>query len=75
MPCVASGADPDAPPIPEAELAAVTIGDLAPLDGPIVLAPPDPAWADADEREAAVRAVLGERVRLLEHVGSEHRPF
>jgi GrpB-like predicted nucleotidyltransferase (UPF0157 family) len=49
----------------------VTIGRRRRVDGPVHLAASDPAWPDLYEREAArVRALLGDRVRLLEHVGS-----
>jgi GrpB-like predicted nucleotidyltransferase (UPF0157 family) len=45
------------------------------LDGPIVLADYDPAWPASFEREAArVREILGERVGVLEHVGSTSVP-
>jgi len=49
----------------------VTIGERRRVDGPVHLAASDPVWPDLYEREAArVRALLGDRVRLLEHVGS-----
>lgn len=45
------------------------------LDGPIRLVPYDPEWPRMYEREAArVRGVLGERVLLLEHIGSTSVP-
>ena len=63
-PRVASGADPDLPPISGEELAAVTIGELTPLNATIPLLPYDPAWPRSYELEAAaVGAVLGDRVR------------
>ena len=53
----------------------VTIGPRRRVDGPIVLADPDPGWPALYEREAArVRAALGERVLLLEHAGSTSVP-
>ena len=59
----------------EDELQAVTIGAPNRVDGPIVLAEYDPAWALLYEREAdRVRATLGSRVRLLEHAGSTSVP-
>jgi GrpB-like predicted nucleotidyltransferase (UPF0157 family) len=59
----------------EDELQAVTIGAPNRVDGPIVLAEYDPAWALLYEREAdRVRAALGSRVRLLEHAGSTSVP-
>ncbi len=58
------------------EVQAITIGPVAKLaDGKVVLVPYDPEWPALFEREAArVRAALGHRVRLLEHVGSTSVP-
>ena len=54
---------------------AVTIGALWRADGPIILADYDASWPDMYEREAdRVRTILGDRVRLLEHVGSTSVP-
>jgi GrpB-like predicted nucleotidyltransferase (UPF0157 family) len=52
------------------------VGGARPLPGGrIILVEYDPAWPGLFAREAArVRAVLGERVRLLEHVGSTSVP-
>ena len=62
-------------PTPVEEIRAATIGELAPLAGPIVLADYDPAWPGLFEREAArIRSILGDRVRLLEHTGSTSVP-
>lgn len=62
-------------PFTEDELAAVTIGELAPVTGPIALAEPDPTWPSLYAREAKrIRSALGDRVRLLEHVGSTSVP-
>ena len=59
----------------EAELQSATIGPPTRVDGPIVLADYDPEWPRLYDREAArVRATLGTRVRLLEHVGSTSVP-
>ena len=59
----------------EEELQAVTLVPLTPLNGPILLAEYDPAWPQLFAREAArVRGALGERVLLLEHVGSTSVP-
>ena len=56
-------------------MGSVTIGPRRRVDGPIVLADYDPGWPVLYEREAArVRGVLGDRVRLLEHVGSTSVP-
>jgi GrpB-like predicted nucleotidyltransferase (UPF0157 family) len=59
----------------EAELRAVTVGELQPVSGPIELVDYDSAWPGLFEREAErIRAVLGDRVRLLEHTGSTSVP-
>jgi GrpB-like predicted nucleotidyltransferase (UPF0157 family) len=56
-------------------LAAVTIGGRPRHDGPIELVDHDPAWAARFEREAKrIRGALGERARLVEHVGSTSVP-
>jgi GrpB-like predicted nucleotidyltransferase (UPF0157 family) len=55
----------------EDELRAHTVGELQPLSGSIELADYDPAWAELFRREAErIRAILGERVLQIEHVGS-----
>jgi GrpB-like predicted nucleotidyltransferase (UPF0157 family) len=55
----------------EAELAAVTIGPLEFLDGPVSLGEYDPRWPELFAIEAQrIRGALGERVVQLEHVGS-----
>jgi len=57
------------------ELAAVTVGPIKAFGGKIELAPYDPEWPGLYEREAAhIRKILGERVLLLEHVGSTSVP-
>ena len=59
----------------EAELRAVTVGELQPVSGPIELVDYDSAWPGLFEREAErIRAALGDRVRLLEHTGSTSVP-
>jgi GrpB-like predicted nucleotidyltransferase (UPF0157 family) len=59
----------------EDEIRAATIGEPTRADGPIHLAPYDPAWPDRYEREAArIRSILADRVRLLEHAGSTSVP-
>lgn len=58
-----------------AELERVTIGVPKRHDATIRIDPYDPAWPSLYEREAErIRGVLGERVRLLEHVGSTSVP-
>ena len=62
-------------PTTEAELRAVTIGEPTVLTGPIELVDYDPAWPALFQREAArIRSILGDGVRLLEHVGSTSVP-
>lgn len=59
----------------DAELQALTIGEVKPLNGPIVLVDYDPEWPALFRREEArIRAILGDRVRLLEHTGSTSVP-
>ena len=56
-------------------MSSVTIGDRRRVDGPIHLADSDPDWPVLYEREATrIRGILGDRVRLLEHVGSTSVP-
>src|SRR5579864_4292545 len=56
-------------------LRAATVGELRPHDAPVVLAEYDPGWPALYEREAArIQGALGQRVRLLEHVGSTAVP-
>jgi GrpB-like predicted nucleotidyltransferase (UPF0157 family) len=51
------------------------IGEPERLDGPIVLADPDPSWPQRFARESAhLRALLGERALAIEHVGSTSVP-
>jgi len=60
----------------DADLAAVTVGPVRPLDGPVVLREPDPGWAGWYAREAErIRGALGPRVLTLEHVGSTSVPL
>jgi GrpB-like predicted nucleotidyltransferase (UPF0157 family) len=57
------------------DLAEVLIGGPQPLTAPIEVRAYDPAWPALYEREAArIRAILGERVARLEHVGSTAVP-
>jgi GrpB-like predicted nucleotidyltransferase (UPF0157 family) len=56
-------------------MSAVTVGARRRVDGPITLADYDPQWPALYERELTrVRNILGDRVRLLEHVGSTSVP-
>jgi len=57
------------------ELAAVTVGPAKAFGGKIELAPYDAEWPQLYEREAAhIRKILGDKVLLLEHVGSTSVP-
>ena len=61
--------------VSDEDLQAVTVGDLVVHGTTIHLAEYDPAWPGLYEREAVrIRATLGDRVRLLEHVGSTSVP-
>jgi GrpB-like predicted nucleotidyltransferase (UPF0157 family) len=54
---------------------AVTIGERKRVDGPIRLIEYDPAWPRLFEREASrIRALLDDRVLVLEHAGSTSVP-
>ncbi len=56
-------------------LRAATIGEPTRVDGPVVLAEYDPRWpAIYEDHAARIRVTLGDRVRLLEHVGSTAVP-
>jgi GrpB-like predicted nucleotidyltransferase (UPF0157 family) len=56
-------------------MAAVRIGPADVLDGPITLAEYDPAWPELYAQEAErIRAALGDRALLIEHVGSTSVP-
>ncbi len=62
-------------PMTEEQLRAATVGELRPLAGPVQIVDYDPEWPRLFEREAArIQAVLGDRVLLLEHVGSTSVP-
>jgi GrpB-like predicted nucleotidyltransferase (UPF0157 family) len=62
-------------PMTEEQIRAATVGELEPLTGPIELLEYDPGWPDLFLREERrIRAALGDRVLLLEHVGSTSVP-
>ena len=63
------------PPTSEEEMRAAYVGE-PPIHGTTIhLAEYDPAWPTLFEREAArIRGILGDRVRVLEHVGSTSVP-
>ncbi|HEV2663052.1 MAG TPA: GrpB family protein [Ktedonobacteraceae bacterium] len=57
------------------QILAVSVGGLAPLTEPILIVDYDPEWPRLFQREAGrVRAALGDRIELLEHVGSTSVP-
>jgi GrpB-like predicted nucleotidyltransferase (UPF0157 family) len=59
----------------DAEMAAIVVGQPEVLDDQIVLAEYDPAWPSLYQVEAErIRAVVGEQVVLVEHVGSTSVP-
>ena len=62
-------------PMTEEQLRAATIGELVPLAGPVRIVDYDPEWPRLFEREAErVQAALGDKVLLLEHIGSTSVP-
>jgi GrpB-like predicted nucleotidyltransferase (UPF0157 family) len=62
-------------PMTEEQIRAANVGVPTPLSGPILLAEYDPMWPHLFAYEARrVREILGERVLLLEHVGSTSVP-
>ncbi len=62
-------------PLTEEEMRAVYIGELKPLTGLITISTYDPEWPILFEQEATrIRAALGDRIVLLEHVGSTSVP-
>ena len=65
----------DRQPSTEEEILAVRVGGAVPTYVPIVISDYDPEWPRLYEREAErIRAALGERVVLLEPVGSTSVP-
>lgn len=65
----------DLQPHSEAELAAVTVGELLPLEGRVELVPADPTWPEQYAAEAAnVREALGDIALELHHAGSTSVP-
>jgi GrpB-like predicted nucleotidyltransferase (UPF0157 family) len=60
---------------PDEELAAITVGPLERLDGPVTLVESNPNWPALFDREAArIRQALGSRALLIVHVGSTSVP-
>ncbi len=65
----------DHTPLTDEQIRAATIGDLAPLRNPILLAEYDSEWPRLYQRdEKRIRAALGERALVIEHVGSTSVP-
>lgn len=59
----------------EAELRAVTVGELKPLPGRVQIEEYDPAWPELFGRAASkIRRALGARAIRVEHVGSTSVP-
>jgi GrpB-like predicted nucleotidyltransferase (UPF0157 family) len=57
------------------QIESMTIGELTPLTGPIVLVDYDPEWPALYAREEArIRGALGDRVAAIEHTGSTSVP-
>jgi GrpB-like predicted nucleotidyltransferase (UPF0157 family) len=59
----------------EEQLQRTVVGELKPHDAPITLVEYDPAWPKNFSREAKrIKAALGERAIMVEHVGSTSVP-
>ena len=59
----------------EEQLRLSVVGELKPHDAPITLVEYDPAWPKIFVREATrIKAALGERAMVVEHVGSTSVP-
>src|SRR6266700_1393845 len=62
-------------PLTEEQIRATQVGELVPLVSPIQIVDYDPDWPRLYEREAErVQSTLGDRVLLIEHVGSTSVP-
>lgn len=63
------------PPMTEEQLRSSVVGELKPHDAPITLAEYDPVWPKNFAHEAKrIKAALGERAIMVEHVGSTSVP-
>ena len=59
----------------DAEIQAAHVGAVTPFATPILIVEADPEWPKLFDRESArIQAALGDRVLLLEHVGSTSIP-
>ena len=66
---------PENTPLTDEEIIAAAVGELTPHAATIELVDYDPVWPELFRREdERIRATLGERVLLLEHVGSTSVP-
>jgi len=62
-------------PLTEAQIIAGTVGERRRHDGSVTLVEYDPAWpVQYRHEDVRIRGALGERVKLLEHVGSTSVP-
>jgi GrpB-like predicted nucleotidyltransferase (UPF0157 family) len=62
-------------PITDEQLQKITIGELKQHDAPVTLVEYDPAWPGSFAREEKrIRAALGQRALMVEHVGSTSVP-
>ncbi|HEY6284718.1 MAG TPA: GrpB family protein [Ktedonobacteraceae bacterium] len=62
-------------PLTEEQIQAAQVGELVPLVAPIQIVDYDPDWPRLYKREAErVKSTLGDRVLLIEHVGSTSVP-
>ncbi len=63
------------PPMTEDQIIATTVGTPQPLNGTVYLAPYDPAWPSLFTKlKKEIHEILGDKVLLLEHVGSTSVP-
>jgi GrpB-like predicted nucleotidyltransferase (UPF0157 family) len=62
-------------PFTDERIRALTIGELKPLSGPILIVDYEPRWPELFAREAErIRQVLGPRAMRIEHAGSTSVP-
>jgi GrpB-like predicted nucleotidyltransferase (UPF0157 family) len=65
----------DPPPVSDADLQAITVGERKPHNAPVTLVDYDPAWPALFERERArILEALGATVVRIEHTGSTSVP-
>ena len=62
-------------PLTEDQIVAATVGERKPFNSAVYLAPYDPAWPSLFNRlKKQIREALGDKILLLEHVGSTAVP-